>query len=212
MSVTTRCPNCKYPRAVKDERFGTVFCASCGLFEDPFYSWKKNDVHSLVIPWKTSIWVPLVMSTRLQGMPASFLVKAEHQIMDADSKWGTVVHGYLARQVCDADRRRILHKKICDVVITDQTDDLISMTVQLVVEKDLTMLVDINDIKIELARVAEQYDGGITRTDVLGKRVAAIHIFDLSRLVIRKYVANPPVSPKQAFDDKSLMNSLLVAW
>ncbi len=132
--------------------------------------------------------------------------------MDADPKWGTVVHGYLARKACEADRRWILHKKICDAVITDQSDDLISMTVQLVVEKELTMLVDINDVKIELTRVAEQYDGGIRRTEVLGKKVAAIHIFDQSRLAVRKHVANPPVSPKQAFDDKSFMNSLLVSW
>ncbi len=212
MSSTIPCPNCKFPRAVKEERSGAMFCASCGLFEDPFYSWKKTDIHSLVIPWKTSIWFPLVISAGLREMPVSFLVKAEHQVMDADPKWGAAVHGYLARQACEADRGWILHKKICDAAITDQTEDLISMSVELAVEKDLSMLIDVTDVKIGMARVAETYDGVITRTDVLGKKVAAIHVFDLSRLVVKKHDANPPVSPKKAFDDQAFMKSLQAPW
>nr|MDO8083598.1 hypothetical protein [Candidatus Sigynarchaeum springense]MDO8115985.1 hypothetical protein [Candidatus Sigynarchaeota archaeon] len=212
MSSTIPCPSCKFPRAVKDDRSGTTFCASCGLFEDPFYTWKKNDVHSLVIPWKTSIWFPLVLSASLKEMPVSFLMKAEHQDMNADPKWGAAIHGYLARPACDADRGVILHKKICDAVITDQPDDLISMSVELEVEKDLKMLIDVNNIKMGMAQAAQSYDGVITRKDVLGKMVAAIHVFDLSRLVVKSHVADPPVSPKKAFDDQAFMSSLKKAW
>ncbi len=86
------------------------------------------------------------------------------------------------------------------------------MSVELEVEKDLNMLVDINDVNIGMARAAEKYDGVITRTDFLGKNVAPIYLFDLSRLSVRKHVANPPISPKKPFDDLTFLKSLKVAW
>ncbi|MBN2152289.1 MAG: hypothetical protein JW839_12635 [Candidatus Lokiarchaeota archaeon] len=197
---------------MKDERSGTIFCPSCGLFEDPFYTWTKKHVHSLVIPWKTSIWIPLVLGAGLKDMPVSFLVKSEHQLVDAGTKWGAVVHGFLSRKACDADRGWILYKKIYDAAFNDQPEDLIGLSVELGVQKDLHLLVDINDIKIGLVDAAEKYDGIITRTDLLGKRVAAIHVFDLSRLSVRKHAFSPQVSPKKAFDDLAFMDSLKAAW
>lgn len=212
MSSITQCPECKYSMAVKDERSNTIFCASCGLFKDPFYTWKKTDMHSLAIPSKTSIWIPLVISTRLKDSPVRTWLLPQHQATDSDPKWGGVLYGYLSRTACDVDRGWILQKKIYDAAIKDETDDLISLSAEVKLVNDLQVLVDINDVKVGLPRAKAKFQGVITRKNFLDKHAAAIHVFDPSDIPIGKYSLNDPVSPKKAANDHSFMDSLKKAW
>jgi hypothetical protein len=212
MSSTIQCPHCKYSKAVKDDRSNAVFCAACGSFDDPFYSWKKTDIRSITIPSLTSLWIPLVIGARLKDSPARSWVAPEHQVVDPEYKWGRTVHGYIARHVCDVDRGWILHKKIYDAIITGQTEDLICASVEVGLEKDLGLLIDINDVKLGLPRAKEKFDGVITRTSFLGKTAAAIYIFNPKNTTVKRHFAKPPVTPKQAVEDKPFMDSLTTAW
>jgi hypothetical protein len=189
-----------------------VFCAACGLFQDPFYSWKKTDIHTITIPANTRIWIPLVIRASLKDSPSKTWVLPEHQVVDADPKWGGILYGYLARYVCDVDRNWILHKKIYDAVIKGESDDLISMSLELQLARDLNVIIDITDLKISAARAKGQYDGVLTRTNFLEKTAAAIHIFNPSVFPVGKHAMNDPVSPKKVVEDQAFMNKLKTAW
>jgi hypothetical protein len=212
MSSTIECTHCQYPSAVKDEKTNVIFCPSCGLFVDPFYSWKKTDIHTIVIPAQTCLWIPIVFSASLKDEPVTAWVLAKHQTVDPENKWGEALHGYLARRACDADRNRILHKKIYDAIITGQAEDLIGASVEVRLIRDLNMLIDLTGVKIGLIQAIQKYDGVIRRTDFQGKGAAAIHVFDPRLLTMNKYEAKPPVSPKQAVDDQAFMKSLKATW
>lgn len=212
MSATNECTHCKYPLAVKDEKTHAVFCPSCGLFVDPFFSWKKSDIHTIQLSTNTILWIPLVISATQKDAKPSSWVSASNQVADPGNKWGEAIHGFLARRACDADRARILHKKIYNSMIMEGNDDLIAMSVELRLDRDMNMLLDLFDVKITLPQAVQKYDGVIRRMDFDGKGAAAIHVFDPRNLSVKKHAANPPVSPKKAIDDQAFMNSLKTAW
>lgn len=208
----TECTHCKYPTAVKDEKTHAVFCPACGLFVDPFYSWKKTDIFTIQLPVNTILWVPIVIGASQKDARVSNWVSASNQVADPGNKWGEAIHGFLTRRACDADRARILHKKIFNAMIAENDEDLIAVSVELRLDRDMTFLIDLFDVKVTLPQAVQKYDGVIKRMDFDGKGAASIHVFDPKNLSVKKHAANPPVSPKKAIDDQAFMNSLKTAW